>query len=81
MNVSIRGLNDNLFKELKAEAAREGSSIADVLNGIISNWLASRKAKTQKLRFLDLKPCDWGPGTENASAEIDTVLYGGDMPR
>lgn len=81
MNVSIRGLNDTLFKELKAEAAREGLSIGQAISLAVSGWLASKHSNKNKLRFLDLKPIDFGPGSEHSSEDIDKVLYGGDMPR
>jgi len=36
-----------------------------------------RKKKKVKKSLLDLTPFDWGEGTENTSAEIDIILYGG----
>ncbi len=35
----------------------------------------TKKKKAEK-SLLDLKPFDWGEGTENSSEEIDTILYG-----
>lgn len=79
VNISIRGVDAKLFKEFKAEAAREGTGMGTVLNVAISNWLSSKNAK-KKTNFLDLEPWDWGSGNEKASSEIDDELYGGEKP-
>ena len=34
-----------------------------------------KRKKKPKLDLLDLKPRDWGKGTENLSEEIDKTLY------
>ncbi len=40
-------------------------------------WIDCRKRpKKAKKSFLDLKPYDWGQGTEKASSKIDKILYG-----
>lgn len=35
------------------------------------------KEKRHKKSFLELKPFDWGAGTEKSSLEIDEILYSG----
>jgi hypothetical protein len=37
-------------------------------------WLMRKRAK--KLKLLDLKPFDWGEGTERLSVEVDQIIYG-----
>lgn len=34
-----------------------------------------KKKKKPKLSLLDLKPKDWGKGTEKLSEEIDKIIY------
>lgn len=79
VNISIRGVDAKLFKEFKANAAKDGTGMGTALNVAISNWLASKKAK-KKTNFLDLEPWDWGAGNKKASSEIDDELYGGEKP-
>ena len=33
------------------------------------------KAKSDKRSILDLKPKDWGKGTERTSEDIDEIVY------
>ena len=34
-----------------------------------------RRKKKPKLSLLNLKPKDWGKGTENLSEDIDKIVY------
>jgi hypothetical protein len=73
IQVTIKGVNDEVFREFKAESVREGLNVGSALTLAMKIWLD--KAKKPKLNFLDLKPWSWGKGTENLSQEIDKVLY------
>jgi len=39
-------------------------------------WLDEHKKTKKRRSMLQLKPVDWGKGTEKASVEIDEILYG-----
>lgn len=74
--ITIRGADKGLFLEFKAEAVRERKRVGDVFNALIREWLSRHKPTQRKLSLLDIKPFDFGPGTENLSQEVDEVLYG-----
>ena len=74
MHLSIRNVNKKIFKEFKAQAIKEGMNVGEALNIALEMWL--EKEKMKKKSFLELKPVDWGKGTEKASKEIDEYLYG-----
>jgi hypothetical protein len=74
MNITVRGVDEKIFKEFKAEAVREGKKIGEALNEAMRVWLMRKRAK--KLKLLDLKPFDWGEGTERLSVEVDQIIYG-----
>jgi hypothetical protein len=77
MNTTIRGLDPQAYKELKARAALEDRPIGDLVNDAIRGYLL-RPAPMEKTGSLrDIKPWDFGPGTEHLSEEIDHILYGG----
>lgn len=78
MNICVRGVDENVFKRLKIEAAREEIPLGALINMAVTEWIYKREGK-KKLNFLDFEPWDWGEGNEKASSEIDETLYGGKL--
>ena len=77
MNITIRNIDAQLYREIKAEATREGINTGTAINSAIRLWLNRRRAQVKPERsFLELEPIDFGPGTENLSEEHDKYLYG-----
>jgi hypothetical protein len=76
MNVSVRDVNPQVFREFKSEAVKEDLKVGVALTQALQNWLEARAKKKKKHSFLDLKPFDWGPGNENVSERVDEILYG-----
>jgi len=77
MTIAVRDVDENVFREFKAEAVREGVSVGKILTMAMRLWMERvKKKKKVKRSLLDLKPFDWGEGTENSSEEIDATLYG-----
>ena len=72
--LSVRKVDKRVFKEFKAEAMREGLPVGAALTLAMETWLEKKDGKKRK--FLEVKPWDWGKGTEKTSSEIDKVLYG-----
>lgn len=80
MNISIRDVNPEIFRRLKAEAVKEGIKVGSALTQAVQSWLKGKEATKKKKRsFFDMKPWDWGPGNERVSVEIDEILYGGKL--
>lgn len=67
-------LPDPLFRELKAVAARRGTSLKAVVRAAVEEEIRSTKGKAgRKLKFPLLSSCE--PGSLNLSnAEIDDLL-------
>lgn len=67
-------LPDPLFRELKAVAARRGTSLKAVVRAAVEEEIRSTKSKAgRKLKFPLLSSCE--PGSLNLSnAEIDDLL-------
>lgn len=74
MNISVRGVEEKLFKEFKSEAIKEGKKIGEALNEALELWIRMRR-KRKKFKMV-LQPFDWGEGSERASLEIDEIVYG-----
>jgi hypothetical protein len=75
MQLSVRDVNEKVFRTFKAHAVRQGVNVGKALTLAMEHWVEEEKGSTKS--FLDLKPVHWGKGTEHSSEEIDKVLYGG----
>lgn len=75
MNITIRDLNDSLFRKFKSAAVEDNIKLGAALNQAMVLWVERNKHK-RKGKLSELKPFDWGKGSENASTDIDEVLYG-----
>lgn len=77
MNITIRDVDEKVFRKFKAEAVREGARLGNALTNAMKFWLDKRgEEKHPKKSLLELKPVDWGAGTEKSSVEIDDTIYG-----
>jgi len=75
MNLTIRSLNDSVFKKFKAKAVEEGMKLGEALTQAMELWIKQRNVK-RSANLLDIKPFNWGEGTEKTSIEIDQILHG-----
>lgn len=81
VDTTIRNLDAEAYRELKARAALSGRTIGDVLNEAIRTYLA-RPAPTSKRGSLgDLGSEPYPEGNERLSDEVDTIVYGGPARR
>ncbi|NYZ78153.1 hypothetical protein H0N96_02005 [Candidatus Micrarchaeota archaeon] len=78
MNISVRDVNAEVFREFKAAVAMRGTKLGSAVSMALKHWLECRQATAgKKGSLLDLKSVDFGPGSEKWSSEIDETLYGG----
>ncbi len=74
MQVTIKNVKEEVFREFKAESVRERLKIGDSLTLAMKLWL-ERSKKKPGISILNLKPKDWGRGTERLSENIDRAVY------
>ncbi len=74
MHVSIKNVDDAVFREFKAEAVREGLKIGKAVT-MAMEMMLEKSEKRPKISLLQFKPKSWGKGTERTSEEIDKILY------
>ena len=74
MQISVKDVEEQVFREFRAESVRGGLKVGRALSLAMKLWL-EKKERRPKMSLLDLKPTDWGKGTERLSEEIDKVLY------
>ena len=76
MDRTIRNLDEDLYRSLKAQAALTQNSIGELVNQAIRSYLRHLRAGVPKRgSFMDLKPMLFPPGNENLSREIDQIAY------
>lgn len=76
MDATIRNLDDDAYRALKAFAASQGLTVGDALNKIIRAYVRGPNAWPKTGRITDLPSFDWGPGSEHVTDEIDSIVYG-----
>jgi len=74
VNITIRDLDEVVFKRFKAKAVEEGLKLGEALTHAMAMWVKQRKVR-RKTSLLELKPFNWGKDTEKVSLEIDQTLY------
>ena len=74
IQLSIKNVEEETFREFKAESAREQLPMGKALTQAMKLWIVQRHRKPTH-SLLDYKPKNWGKGTEHTSEEIDKILY------
>ena len=72
-NITVRDVNDDVFKEFKAEAAKQKMTLGQALTFAMMRFKGDIK---NRKKLTDYKPTSWGKGTEHVSEKIDDILYG-----
>lgn len=51
-NMILRNIDENLRRELKVQAAREGRSMQAIIIGLIADYIEMRRKETERLESL-----------------------------
>ncbi|HEX9709509.1 MAG TPA: hypothetical protein VGB42_06035 [Candidatus Thermoplasmatota archaeon] len=76
MDTTIRSLDEDAYRRLKARAAAEGKTIGEAMNEAMRDWASQALAVEKRGSILDLKPVSLGKGSERLSEQIDEIVYG-----
>lgn len=75
-DVTFRKVDEEILRNFKAEAVRENKTFGEALVEALKLWLEHKLPMRKKMaKLTDIKPVDFGPGTENLSKQIDEMLY------
>jgi plasmid stability protein len=75
MDTTIRNLDPDLYRKLRARAASEGKTVGEAVSEAMRAYLGGPSVeKSGSLR--DLAPEPFPPGNERLSEEVDDVVYG-----
>ncbi len=76
MDTTIRNLDKEAYRALKARAALTGKTIGEVVNEAIRCYLARPEALSKRGSLRNLSPESYPKGNEHLSEEIDNIIYG-----
>jgi hypothetical protein len=76
MDTTIRNLDPDAYRRLKAHAALTGKSIGEALNEAIRLYLARRPSAARTGSLANWQPVEFPAGNERLSEEIDSIVYG-----
>ena len=77
-DITFKNVDETVLRQFKAEAVLEGKTFGRALAEALLTWLQQRQLlrKKKKMKLSDLKPVDFGPGSERGSVEVDQIVYG-----
>lgn len=76
MDITIRNLDDQSYRALRARAVLENRTVGDLINEAIRSYLARSPARQRTSTLRDLRPERYRAGNERLSDEINALLYG-----
>jgi hypothetical protein len=76
MDTTIRNLDKEAYRALKARAALTGKTIGEVVTEAIRCYLARPDASPKRGSLRSLTPESYPKGNERLSEEIDHIVYG-----
>lgn len=74
MDVSVRGVQEQVFKEFRSKAIAKGLKTGEALNEAMREWAGKMRQKKPKKSFFDLKP--FKGKNADLSVNVDKYLYG-----
>jgi plasmid stability protein len=75
MDTTIRNLDEQVYRALRARAVIQGRNVGDLLNEAMRAYLA-RSAGQGRSTLRALRPEPFPEGNERLSQEIDAIVYG-----
>lgn len=75
MDTTIRNLDPEAYRSLKARAALAGKPIGEMLNEAIRAYLARSDLPPKTGTLRDVVPERYPHGTERLSEKVDRVVY------
>ncbi len=76
MDTTVRNLDPQAYRALRARAVLEGRTIGDLISEAIRAYLARSPVQRPGSTLRLLRPEPYPEGNERLSAEIDAVVYG-----
>ena len=76
MDTTVRNLDEQAYRELRARAVLEGRTVGELISEAIRDYLGRGAVKRGAASLRMLRPEPYQEGNEQLSSEIDAVVYG-----
>jgi hypothetical protein len=76
MDTTVRNLDEQTYRALRARAVLEGRTVGELINEAIRGYLGRSVAKRGSASLRRLRPEPYPEGNERLSSEIDAIVYG-----
>lgn len=76
MDTTIRNLDEQAYRAIRARAMLEGRTVGEVVAEAIRRDVAQPAAHGRKASLRDLHPEPFPDGAESLSSEVDAIVYG-----
>jgi hypothetical protein len=76
MDTTIRNIDPEAYRQLKARAALEGRTIGEVLSDLVRAASGSGATWPKRGSAKDIRPERMGKKNRHLSDEIDAIVYG-----
>ena len=76
MDTTVRNLDEQAYRGLRARAVLEGRTVGELMNEAIRSYLARGAVKRGTPTLRALRPEPFPEGNERLSSEIDAIVYG-----
>jgi hypothetical protein len=76
MDTTVRNLDEQAYRALRARAVLEGRTVGELISEAIRSYLGRRVVKQGTTSLRALRPETYPEGNERLSSEIDAIVYG-----
>jgi plasmid stability protein len=76
MDTTVRNLDEQAYRALRARAVLEGRTVGDLISEAIRSYLARTSVTSGTGSLRALRPEPYPEGSERLSEEIDQIVYG-----
>lgn len=76
MDTTVRNLDEQAYRALRARAVLEGRTVGDLISEAIRGYLRRGEVKRGTMSLRALRPEAYPDGNEQLSSDIDAIVYG-----
>jgi plasmid stability protein len=80
MDTTIRNLDEQIYREFRARAVRQGRNVGELLNEAMQTYLTRVAVSPGRSSLRALKPEPFPEGNDLLSQEVDAIVYGERRP-